>query len=113
MRPKIFDLLYRDDRVLVLEVVPVTTRSSRGVEDRWAVIARRNVPGYPPFRSDDFETKEEATDFFNKVIVETPRVSLKNKPSNPLPTLDEFTAWLIEENLYDPILNPDASVNEN
>ena len=55
---------------------------------------------------------KKAIVFYKKVIVETPRVSLENNPPNPLPTLTEYTAWLVEENLYDPMLNPNATANE-
>lgn len=95
MRPKIFDLLFKDDRMFVLEVCPVTTRtstSSAPEKHEWAVITRRNVPGYPPHRSDTFSTEAEAVEYYKKVVVETPRVSLGNKSSIPLPTLEAYTS---------------------
>jgi len=113
MRPKILDLLFKDDRMFVLEVCPVTTRnltSSATEKQEWAVITRRNVPGYPPHRSDTFSTKAEAIEYFKKVVVETPRISLGNKSPVPPPDLETYKSWLIAENLYDPILNPDAPV---
>lgn len=116
MRPKIFDLLFNDDRMFVLEVSRATTRgltSSAPEKKEWAVITRRNVPGYPPHRSDTFATRTEALDYYKKVVVETPRVSLGNQSPNPSPTLDDYTAWLLAANLYDPILNPDAPVNSD
>ena len=113
MRPKIFDLLFNDDRMFVLEVCPVTTQaltSSAPEKQEWAVITRRNVPGYPPHRSDTFSTRAEAIEYYKRVVVETPRVSLGNKSPDPSPTLDAHTSWLLAENLYDPILNPSAPV---
>jgi len=113
MRPKIFDLLLKDDRMFVLEVCPVTTRSLTSNEpekQEWAVIIRRNVPGYPPHRSDDFPTKAEAIEYYKKVVIETPRVSLGNKSPVPPPTVEAYISWLVTENLYDPILNPSAPV---
>ena len=113
MRPKIFDLLFKDDRMFVLEVSPVTTRSltsSAPEKHEWAVITRRNVPGYPPHRSDTFPSRTEAVEYYKNVVVETPRVSLGNKAPAPPPTPEAYTSWLIAENLYDPLLNPNAPV---
>jgi hypothetical protein len=115
MRPIIFDLLFKDDRMFVLEVRPVKTSiltSSDPPKEQWGVITRRNVPGYPPHRTDNFPTRSEAAIFYKKVVVETPRVSLGNKSPDPLPTIEEYTRWLLDEGLYDPLLNPSAPLNE-
>jgi len=116
VRPKIFDLLFKDDRMFVLELCPVTTRSltsNAPEKQEWAVITRRNVPGYPPHRSDAFPTRAEAIEYYKKVVVETPRVSLgNNSPATP-PTLEAYTSWLVAENLYDPLLNPSAPVKSD
>lgn len=114
MRPKILDVLFKDDRLFVLEVSAVTTRiltSNAPEKKEWAVITRRNVPGYPPFRTDSFPTRAEAVNYYKKVVVETPRVSLGNKSPNPPPSLEDYTAWLVAEKLYDPLLNPSADVD--
>jgi hypothetical protein len=102
VRPKIFDLLFQDDRTFVLEVCQVKTSrltSNEPPKNEWTVITRRNVPGYPPFRSDSFSFKKEAIQFYKNTVVSTPRVS-------PVPTIVEYTSWLIKNNLYDPVLNP-------
>ncbi len=99
--------------MFVLEVCPVTTRSltvNASQKQEWAVITRRNVPGYPPHRSDTFSTRAEAVEYYKKVVVETPRVSLGNKSPVPPPTLEAYTSWLMTENLYDPLLNPEAPI---
>lgn len=109
MRPLIFDMLFHDDRMFVLEISPVTTRSSISEspeKKEWVVITRRNVPGYPPHRSDTFPTREEALSFYKKVVVSTPRVSLKEKSPDPEPTLEQYSEWLFKEELFDPVLNP-------
>ena len=111
MRPLILDLLFKDDRMFVLEVTPVTTRSltSSATEKReWAVVTRRNVAGYPPFRSDSFPSRDQALAYFNRIVVETPRVSLGNKSPDSPPSLEDYAAWLKSENLFDPILNAGA-----
>ena len=113
MRPKIFDLLFRDDRLFVLEVAPVKTQdlmSSAPAKHEWAVVTRRNVPGYPPHRTDSFPSKSEAIAYYKKVVVETPRVSLGKKSPDPLPSLETYISWLVAEKLYDPVLNPTAEV---
>jgi len=112
MRPKILDLLFHDDRMFVLEVCPVTTRvltSSEPSKREWAVITRRNVPGYPPHRSDTFSTEAEAVRYYKQVVVGTPRVTFGNKSPDPQPSLEAYTAWLVAERLYDPLLNPSAA----
>ena len=114
MRPKIFDVLFHDDRMFVLEVTSATTRSLTSTapeKHEWAVITRRNVEGYPPSKSDSFDTRQDAEAYYKKVVVETPRVSLGESSPDPIPTLDEYTLWLKDENLFDPILNPDESNN--
>jgi len=113
MKPKIFDLLFKDDRLFVLEVSPVTTRSLTSNDpqrNEWAVITRRNVPGYPLFRTDSFPTRGEAVAYYKKIVVETPRVSYGNQSPSPVPSLEEYTSWLVSEQLYDQLLNPSANV---
>jgi len=112
----IFDLLFKDDRMFVLELRPVTTSallSSDPPKQQWGVITRRNVPGYPLYRCDNFPSRDEAINFYKQVAVETPRVSLGNKSPDTLPTIEEYTSWVKEQGLYDHLLNPDAPLNED
>ncbi len=116
MRPLIFDLLFHDDRMFVLEVSAVESANDGSVtlpSDRnalnakeWAVVTRRNVPGYPPVRVDRFPTRDQAVEFYKATIVSTPRKSAREQSPEPLPTLEEYTQWLAQENLFDPLLNP-------
>jgi hypothetical protein len=94
VRPLIFDMLFHDDRMFVLEICPVESRDATSTvldisaaekRDRmsrtsppkeWAVVTRRNVPGYPPHRVDHFPTKAEAVAYYKRVVVQTPRRSL-------------------------------------
>lgn len=100
MRPLIFDMLFNDDRKFVMEISRVTVNG----EPKWAVITRRNVPGYPPYRTDDFETREDALEYYKKVVVETPLVSLNGQSPNPRKTLEEYKQWLIDTELKDDYL---------
>ncbi len=97
--------------VLEVSLITKSVLTSAAPETReWAVITRRNVPGYPPVRSDSFSSRAEAVTFYKKTVVGTPRVSLGSKsPASP-PSLDEYTAWLVSERLYDALLNPNAEV---
>jgi hypothetical protein len=88
---------YFDDRLFVLELTPVAARSLTEIEapkERWAVITRRNTPGYPPFRSDDFESREAAIRFLHDIALTTPLISKGGRPPMPAITLSEFKAWL-------------------
>ena len=115
MRPLIFDLLFHDDRMFVLEVTPIESSDGTSVVlapelsgskvKEWAVVTRRNVPGYPPHRVDRFRTQVEAIDFYKHTVVSTPRKSLEEKSPEPVPTVQQYTAWLVRENLFDPVLN--------
>ena len=115
MRPLIFDLLFHDDRMFILEITPVESGDNESVvlaanrrpeaTKEWAVVTRRNVPGYPPSRVDRFPSRSQAVEFYKTTIVSTPRRSAGEKSPDPVPTLDQFTEWLVCENLFDPVLN--------
>ena len=104
MRPLIFDHLFHDDRVFVLEITPVESSSTEAVvlapnlsskrARQWAVVTRRNVPGYPAHRVDRFNTESEAVDFYKCTVSSTPRRSTGERPPDPVPTLEEYEAWL-------------------
>lgn len=91
---------YYDDRKFVLEVAMVTTNplaeTEENIKSMWAVITRRNVPGYPPTRVDNFSKEEDAIAFLKKIAPLTPRISLNEKPPTPTPTWDEYQEWLEE-----------------
>jgi hypothetical protein len=100
MRPLIFDMLFNDDRKFVMEISKVIVNGER----KWAVITRRNVPDYPAFRSDSFETKEEALEYYKIVVAETPLTSLNGQSPNPRKTIEEYKQWLLEKGLQDEYL---------
>jgi ankyrin repeat protein len=112
---KRINLMFNDDRMFVFEIAPVTTTNpnpqliSHSTESKeWAVITHRNVTGYPSTQIITFPTRSDAVAHYEKVVVETPRVSLEKSPPNPKLSLMEYTSWLKTENYYDPLLNPDA-----
>jgi len=118
---------YNDDRMFVLEISRVKTRSFNAYHDGdggvrhgkespwqwvWSVCARRNTPRYPPVRSTSFQTHEEALDYYKIAIVETPLLSLDGKAPSPVPSLDDYSQWLNAEGLFDPLLNPSSGNSE-
>lgn len=96
---------FLDDRMYLLEVARLTPISAGLFPDphtspgKWSVITRRNCPGYPPTRTDDFDAYEDAVEYLKKVAPETPRVSLGKRSPNPVPSWDEFQDWLEASNL--------------
>ncbi len=87
--------MYRDDRVFILDLQLAT----KGVRKVWAVTTRRNVDGFPPFRVDDFETKEKAVEFIQKIEPTTPRISYGGKPPENPVSYDEYVLQLRHEGI--------------
>jgi len=86
---------YLDDRLFILDLTPAK-KNGRTV---WAVITRRNCEGFTPFRTDEFETKEEAIAFIKKIEPQTPRFSLGEKSPDPTPSYKEHCRWLSAEGI--------------
>ena len=86
---------YKDDRLFILDL----HQASKGKETVWAVATRRNIDGFPPFRVDDFTSKEEAVDFIERTEPQTPRISLDGaSPKQALP-YPEYLMLLKREGL--------------
>lgn len=87
---------YFDDRVYGYEITYGLSESLLTGETRqnWAVISRRNVHRYPPVGIVEFETRAQAEDFLRRVSPSTPRVSLGLRPPNPIPSWEEYSAWV-------------------
>ena len=101
MRPLIFDILFNDDRKFVMEISRVIVNG----EPKWAVITRRNVPDYPPFRTDNFDTKEDALKYYCQIVSQTPLASLGGKSPDPPISLEEYKAWIKSKGLTDTYLD--------
>jgi hypothetical protein len=105
------NILTHDDRAFVLEISNVVKTCSRpGIDEverhEWAVITRRNVPGFPPRRVASFPSRPEAVEYYKEVVAGTPRISLGESSPSPKPSIEEYTEWLVSEGLFDPVLNP-------
>jgi hypothetical protein len=87
--------VYRDDRVFILDL----QLASKGDRQVWAVTTRRNIDGFPPFRVDDFETREKAVEFIQRIEPTTPRISFGGKPPNNPVSYDEYVLQLHEEGI--------------
>lgn len=118
-------LPYNDDRMYVLEISRVSVsaidedglqtveifrpdnkKPPEGQKIVWALVTRRNTWNYPPTRTDEFDTREEAKAYYKKVVVTTPLISLGRRSPTPTPSLEHYTEWLKSQNLFDPLLNP-------
>ena len=87
--------VYRDDRVFILDLQV----ASKGDRQVWAVTTRRNIDGFPPFRVDDFETREKAVEFIQRIEPTTPRISFGGRPPNNPVSYDEYVLQLHEEGI--------------
>ena len=87
--------MYRDDRVFILDL----QLASKGVRQVWAVTTRRNIDGFPPFRVDDFESRERAVEFIQRIEPTTPRISLGGKPPENPVSYDEYVLKLHGEGI--------------
>ena len=87
--------IYRDDRVFILDL----QLASKGDRQVWAVTTRRNIDGFPPFRVDDFETREKAVEFIQRIEPTTPRISFGGRPPNNPVSYDEYVLQLHEEGI--------------
>jgi ankyrin repeat protein len=87
---------FLDDRMFVFEVSFARRGSSLSLkyQEGWSVITRRNVRGYPPVRTDDFGSRQEAIDYLKKVAPTTPRVSLGGTSPSPTPSWGKYQRWL-------------------
>ena len=113
MSPVPFDgYLYNDDRMFVMAVlrgevrkdldgtVTTTILHDEAAEDAvWCLATYRNVPGYPAFRIDRFESRQAAQAYLEKVEPTVPLVSRGGQPREPPLPYVEFVAWKKANNL--------------
>lgn len=63
-------MLFNDERKFVMEISRLTVNSDLN----WIVITRRNVPDYLVFQVENFNTKEDALNYYFEIIPQTPFV---------------------------------------
>jgi hypothetical protein len=98
--------VYNDDRMFVMALlrgtvredpdgtVTTTVHHDENVPDaEWCLATYRNVPGYPAFRIDRFESREAAQAYLEQVEPTVPLVSLRGQPRQPPLPFAEFVAW--------------------
>ncbi|MBC8406322.1 MAG: hypothetical protein H8E15_13945 [Planctomycetes bacterium] len=95
---------YFDDRMFVLEVRSTVVSGKGG---RWTLITRRNMPGFFPYRIDEFLTRNEAINLLEQVEPQVPRISLGGVPPDPIPSLEELRAWQKSIGLVPPYIEPE------
>jgi hypothetical protein len=98
--------LYNDDRMFVMALargevrkdpdgtVTTTVLHDEEAQDAvWCLATYRNVPGYPAFRIDRFESRDAAQAYLEKVEPTVPLVSRGGQPRDPPLPYAEFVAW--------------------
>jgi len=91
---------YLDDRMFVVGIESVDASAGRDVAPLlWALVTRRNVPGYALFRQRVFASREQAIAVLRQLAPRTPRLSLHGLSPVPAPTYEQYNAWLREQGL--------------
>lgn len=88
-------IVYKDDRLFILDL----TQAQKDKKTVWAVVTRRNYEGFPPVRTDEFESQEEAIDYIKKIEPTIPLISLSGKQPKSALTYDEYCKKLHKEGL--------------
>jgi hypothetical protein len=105
---------YHDDRMFVVSVCKCTVKDvdaetmetviyheTAPPDHTWCLVTYRNVPGYPVFRVDHFQTQEEARDRMKRVEPSVPLISLHGAPPRAPRPYHEFLAWKTRSHLQD------------
>lgn len=88
-------IVYNDDRLFILDL----THAKKDGKTVWAIVTRRNHEGFPPVRTDEFESQEKAIEYIEKIEPTTPLISLSGKQSVILLSHKEYSAKLRKEGL--------------
>ena len=68
-------------------------------DNTYAVLTFKNQIGYPPFRSDMFDSKDETITYLKNIAGQTPMVSLEGKSLNSIISFEEYKEYLKRNNL--------------
>jgi hypothetical protein len=99
--------IYKDDRIFILDL----TQAKKGNNSVWAIITRRNIDGFPPTRTDEFETKEKAIEYIKQIEPTTPRISLNGKsPKVPL-SYENYCNKLMKQGIPSAMEIYDLNIN--
>lgn len=88
-------IAYKDDRLFILDL----TQAKKDGKSVWAVVTRRNHDGFPPVRTDEFESKEQAVEYIKKIEPTTPLISLLGKQPDRSLSYDVYCGRLHKEDL--------------
>jgi len=87
--------VYKDDRLFVLDLTQV--KKDKNIV--WAIVTRKNHDGFPPFRSDEFESQEKAIVYIKNIEPSTPLISLSGKPPETPLSYEKYCEKLSKEGL--------------
>ena len=88
-------IVYNDDRLFILDL----TQAKKDEKIVWAIVTRRNHEGFPPVRTDEFESQEKAIEYIEKIEPTTPLISLSGKQPASFLSHKEYCAKLRGESL--------------
>lgn len=92
---------YRDDRMYVINLTyaKITVRENTPtggstVKHKWVLATYRNNLALTSFRSDQFESKEEAIKYLKDIEMQVPLISNNEQPLLIPDNIDKWTYWL-------------------
>jgi len=94
---------YRDDRLFVLNL----THGKEEEKSKWILVTYRNTIELPVYKTNCFNTKEDAIEYLKNVEQLTPLISNNEQPleipESEISDWDYFNNWLEQNNLFSAI----------
>ena len=94
---------YRDDRLFVLNL----THGKEEEKSKWILVTYRNTIELPVYKTNCFNTKEDAIEYLKNVEQLTPLISNNEQPleipESEISDWDYFNNWLKQNNLFSAI----------
>ena len=94
---------YRDDRLFVLNL----THGKEEEKSKWILVTYRNTIELPVYKTNCFDTKEDAIQYLKKVEQFTPLISNNEQPleiaESAISDWDYYNNWLKQNNLFSAI----------
>ena len=84
---------YRDDRLYVINITCGNVEEAGKKKTRWVMETYKNVASLPSVRTDDFGSKEAATDYLKTIEPETPLISNGGSSLDIPDGVDRWEFW--------------------